>query len=42
MTSLSGSFSVDGNHLNATEVWSLTLDSGEMVTTTFRWSASRV
>jgi streptogramin lyase len=41
-SSLSGSFSADGNHLTATEVWSLTLDSGEVVTTTFRWSASHI
>ncbi len=42
MSSLSGSFSEDGNHLTATEVSLLTLDSGEVVTTTLRWSASRV
>jgi hypothetical protein len=39
--SLSGSFSEDGNQLIATEVWLLTLGSGEAVTSTFRWSASR-
>ncbi|HSB63087.1 MAG TPA: hypothetical protein VLJ18_02930 [Thermoanaerobaculia bacterium] len=41
MQSLSGSFSEDGNHLSATEVWSFTLDSGEVVTRTFSWSANR-
>jgi hypothetical protein len=41
-TSLSGSFSEDGNQLTATEIWSLTLDSGEVVMTTFRWTASRI
>jgi hypothetical protein len=41
-SSLSGSFSQDGNHLTATEVWSLTLYSGEVVTTTFRWTANRI
>ena len=38
----SGSFSEDGNHLTASEVWTLTLDSGEAVTTTFRWTANRI
>jgi hypothetical protein len=41
-SSLSGSLSEDGNRLTATEIWTIALDSGEKVTTTFRWSANRV
>lgn len=41
LESLSGSFSEDSRHLSATEVWSFALDSGEVVTRTFHWSASR-
>ena len=41
-SSLSGTFSEDGNRLTATEIWTLALDSGEKVTTTFRWSANRL
>jgi len=40
--SLTGAFSADGNQITAIESWSLTLDSGETVTRTFSWSASRI
>lgn len=38
---LSGRFSEDGSHLAASEVWTWTLDSGQVKTFTFEWSASR-
>lgn len=40
--SLTGNFSADGNQLTATETWTFTLDTGEMVTRTFTWSARKI
>jgi hypothetical protein len=40
-SSLSGSFSADLTRLTATETWSFQLDSGQVKTLTFRWSAVR-
>lgn len=39
---LTGAFSADGNQVTASESWSFALDSGETVTRTFSWSASRI
>ena len=40
-SNLSGRFSEDGSHLTASEVWTWTLDSGQVKTFTFEWSANR-
>jgi len=39
--SFSGGFTADGSHFTATEIWSLTPDSGQVKTVTFHWSGSR-
>jgi hypothetical protein len=41
VTSLSGSFSSDGNHFTATETESFTLEAGKVKTITFSWFGSR-
>jgi hypothetical protein len=40
-SSLSGSFSPDRSSFTATEIWSFTLDSGEVKTVTFLWNGVR-
>ena len=40
-STLNGTFSPDGNNLTATETWSFRLDSGQVKTLTFQWSAIR-